>query len=412
MGVLYKKKSSFIIPLEQKQNRLIKAMFEKRTSFKDSLFYDISAWTFPMAFNVDYSESIPLSIMGDEVIDLKKPNIELPNFSNYAYLMNWNDYYSPKAINIILQKGIRVKVGMQPFKTDGKLNDYGTILIPVQNQKLEPKKLHSFLSSISKSCHVSISGVTTGLTDGIDLGSPNFKIVKRPEVALLVGRGIASYDAGEIWHLLDQRFDILVTKLEINSLSKKDLTRYTDIIIPNTWGSTIGKKETEKLKNWVKQGGSLIGYKNAGKWFNNNDILKIKFKERIDTASNISFDQRKKFSRAQVIGGAIFNTKLDLSHPVAFGYHKKNLPLFRNSTLFVEPDKNSYNNPIQYTKSPLLSGYISEKNLNDLKNTVPFKVSRLGKGRVIYFTDNTNFRAFWHGTNKLLMNAIFFGDKM
>jgi hypothetical protein len=103
---------------------------------------------------------------------------------------------------------------------------------------------------------------------------------------------------------------------------------------------------------------------------------------------------------------------LDLSHPVAFGYHRKNLPVFRNSTLFVEPDKDSYNNPIQYTNSPLLSGYISEENLNDLKNTVPFKVSRTGKGRVIYFTDNTNFRAFWFGTNKLLMNAIFFGDKM
>ncbi|MCH7785433.1 MAG: hypothetical protein IIB06_08470, partial [Bacteroidetes bacterium] len=50
--------------------------------------------------------------------------------------------------------------------------------------------------------------------------------------------------------------------------------------------------------------------------------------------------------------------------------------------------------------------------LKELKNTVPFKVSKLGNGHVIYFTDNTNFRAFWYGTNKLLMNAIFFGDEM
>jgi len=411
-GVLYKKESSFIIPLEQKQHRLIRALFEKRTSFKDSLFYDVSAWTFPMAFNMDYSESSPLSIMGEEVSVLEKPDIGSPNFSNYAYLMEWHEYYSPKAINIMLQKGIRVKVGMQPFKANGKSYSYGTLLIPVQNQNADAKKLHLILSSISKSCHVSISGVSTGLNEGMDLGSSLFKNVKRPEIALLVGRGVSSYDAGEIWHLLDQRFDILVTKLDINSLSRKDISRYTDIIIPNTWGNVLGKKEAEKLKSWVEQGGSLIGYKNTGNWFNSNDLLKIQFKKRKDTAKNISFEQRNKFSGAQVIGGSIFNTKLDRSHPIAFGYHREYLPVFRNSTLFVEPDKDSYKNPILYTDTPLLSGYISEENLSDLKNTVPFKVSRSGKGRVIYFTDNTNFRAFWYGTNKLLMNAIFFGDRM
>ena len=48
----------------------------------------------------------------------------------------------------------------------------------------------------------------------------------------------------------------------------------------------------------------------------------------------------------------------------------------------------------------------------ELKNTSVCKIGNLGKGKVIYFTDNTNFRAFWYGTNKLLMNAIFFGNEM
>ena len=86
--------------------------------------------------------------------------------------------------------------------------------------------------------------------------------------------------------------------------------------------------------------------------------------------------------------------------------------MFRNTTLFVEADKNSFNNPIRYTDSPLMSGYISEENLEQLSGTVPFKTSGMGRGQVVYFTDNTNFRAFWYGTNKLLMNAIFFGDEM
>jgi hypothetical protein len=74
----------------------------------------------------------------------------------------------------------------------------------------------------------------------------------------------------------------------------------------------------------------------------------------------------------------------------------------------MKSDKNSYNNPIKYSKDPLLSGYISEDNLKLLKESSAFKSSALGNGKVIGFTDNTNFRAFWYGTNKLLMNALFF----
>ena len=86
--------------------------------------------------------------------------------------------------------------------------------------------------------------------------------------------------------------------------------------------------------------------------------------------------------------------------------------MFRNTTFFIKADKQSYNNPIKYTRNPLLSGYISKKNLDSISNTVPFRHRSLEKGNVILFTDNTNFRAFWYGTNKLLMNAIFFSDKM
>ncbi|MGB0949677.1 MAG: zinc carboxypeptidase, partial [Marinirhabdus sp.] len=154
------------------------------------------------------------------------------------------------------------------------------------------------------------------------------------------------------------------------------------------------------------------GYKNAGRFFNSNEIMKMKFKKTKDTARNINFEQRSNYFGAKVIGGAIFETTLDRTHPIAFGYKNSTLPVFRNSTLFLEKDDQSYNNPVRYTTSPLLSGYVSGGNLELLKNTSAFKTSGLGRGQVIYFTDNTNFRAFWYGTNKLLMNAVFFGKMM
>jgi len=76
----------------------------------------------------------------------------------------------------------------------------------------------------------------------------------------------------------------------------------------------------------------------------------------------------------------------------------------------LEPGKNPYSTPLVYTSSPLLSGYISKKNLKTLSNSASIVVSGKGRGKVINMADNTNFRAFWYGTNKLFANAIFFGN--
>ena len=129
-------------------------------------------------------------------------------------------------------------------------------------------------------------------------------------------------------------------------------------------------------------------------------------------ASNVSFEERGKFTGSQVIGGTIFNTNIDKSHPINFGIKNNDLPIFKNNTIFMKPDENGYNNPITYSKNPLLSGYISDENLELLKKSVPFKIKRYSAGKIFLFSDNTNFRAFWYGTNRLLMNSIYLSNKM
>jgi len=368
-GKAYKKGAGYIVPINQKNPRLIQAMFEKRTTFTDSLFYDISAWTFPLAFNVDYAEITSLANAGAQITDFKPLNSSVSGQSGYAYLFEWNEYYTPKALNKILEKGLRAKTAKSPFSLQGKNYDYGTIMIPVQNQKLDAKELYDFLKEVAEESHLNITAVSTGLTKGIDLGSNDFDPIKKQQVAILVGDGIRSYDAGEIWHLFDTRYQMKLTKLD-------------------------------------------IGYRNTANWFNKYEFMKLEMKKDTLVAKNISFEERRDFLGAQVTGGAIFEAKLDRSHPINFGFKNDKISLFRNTNIYLKPDKNSYNNPIQYTNSPLQSGYISEENAELIKNSVPFKVNRMGQGKVILFTDNTNFRAFWYGTNKLLMNAIFFGEMM
>jgi len=414
-GKNYKKENSYLVPLDQKNHRLIKAMFEKRTTFTDSLFYDISAWTFPLAFNVDYTEQSSLANAGTEIIEFPSLSGTVSGKSNYAYLFEWNEYYTPKALNKIVEKGLRAKVAKSPFSLSGKQYGYGTIMIPVQNQDLNTDELYAFLKEVALESKLHINSVNTGLTKGIDLGSNDFDPIKKQKVAILVGKGIRSYDAGEIWHLLDTRYNMQLTKLDIAYFSSVDLSKYSDLIIPSTssrGGNGINKKYAEKIKEWVKDGGTLIGYRNIAEWLNKNEIIELKFKKDTLVAKNIPFDKKGDFSGAQVTGGAIFEAKLDLTHPINYGFKNDKIALFRNTNVYIEPDKNSYNNPIQYTDNPLLSGYISEENLELMKGSVPFQVKKVGKGRVIVFTDNTNFRAFWYGTNKLLMNAIFFGKMM
>ena len=382
-------------------------MFETRTEFLDSLFYDVSSWTLPLAFNLDYD----LNFNGNyskKVKQLKfNKNIRIEK-SNYAYLMEWHEYLSPNALNELLENEVIVKVATKKFKLEGKDYDYGTILIPVQNNN--HIDLIELLNDISSNCNIKINPVKTGYAEGPDLGSNNFRRLHKKNVAMLVGDGITAYDAGEIWHLLDTRFELSLTKLDIRNFNRTDLSKYTTLIVPNS--SISNKLVTDKISEWVKSGGNLIAYKNSINWLKKTKLIEVKELKNDISAKNILFEERSAFFGAQRIGGAIFNTKIDRSHPINFGQTNTTMPIFRNSTIFIEKDKESYNNPILYTDNPLLSGYISEENIDLLKSTSPIKINKIGKGKVIYLTDNTNFRAFWYGTNKILMNAIFFGNIM
>ena len=407
-GKFYKKNNAFIIPRNQKKSKLINAMFESRTKFKDSLFYDVSAWTLPLAFNLDYDMNIDMNNAG-ELGDYKILNQKIGGVTkktNYAYLMEWHEYNTPNVLDDILSNNMIAKVALKKFKIEGKTFDYGTILIPVFNKEIE--NTYKFLDKIAKDNDITIHGVDTGMSEGIDLGSNNFRRINKKKIALLVGDGISAYDAGEIWHLFDTRYNINVTKLDVRNLSSADISKYTTIIMPNSKGLNV--KNSSKIKKWIEDGGTLVAYKNSIKWIERNELVKYSFKETDRTAENINFEEKRNYFGAQAIGGAIFNAKIDRTHPINFGFKNSSISLFRNSTIFIEADKDSYNNPIIYSDNPLLSGYISKENLDNLKSTVPLKIDKVSKGRIISITDNTNFRAFWYGTNKLLVNAIYFSD--
>lgn len=417
-NVDFKKGKSYIVPLNQPQYRLIKSIFETRTTFEDSLFYDVSAWTMPMAFNLDYMalSSRILNLASVEKVPRDFSLLEgkvIGEPGAYNYIFGWGEYYAPKALYALMDKGYLTRVAHEEITTpDGDKMPRGSILISKGQVKASDEEFFEDLQKAAKSSGVDIYAVTTGYTEGVNIGSPSIDVLEKPKIAIFVEGGVSSSEAGETWHLLDQRFEIPATLLPVDRISSADLSKYNVIVMSNGNYNSLGKSGAEKLKDWVSSGGTLVARGYALQWLDNNGIGSFKFKtpKREDEEVQRSYADYSRETGAKVTGGAIFNVKLDITHPLGYGYSRPEMYTFRNSNLFMEPSENAYANPLIYSSSPLASGYVHPTNLEEMKDTGAIRVSAQGRGKVIGFVDNPNFRAFWFGTNKLFMNAVFFGQ--
>lgn len=417
-GKSFEANEAYVVPMDQPQYRLAKAIFETRTKFNDSLFYDVSTWTLPLAFNLPFAElgSKELNgVMGRKVESLDKPQGKfVGNKGAYAYAIEPHGYLGFRAINRLLSKKVVVQMLNKPHNNGSRMFPRGTMIIPVGVQENRRTWIEQIIDQIVKEDAVDVYSLNTGLAQsGVDLGSRSHTTMKEPKVAVLVEGGVSSNEAGEVWHLLDQRYKMKVTLLPVDRLGR-NLSRYNRIIIPNAYLGSVSDSQKKNLKDWVSQGGIIIAWKNGGKWLADSEITRVKYasndddeekKETFKTYANLNAERG-----AQVTGGSIFEAKVDLTHPLAYGMESDRMALFRNHNLVMEKSKNAYANPFVYSESPLLSGYVSEENLDRFKNSPAVTISNVGRGKVITLADNPNFRAFWYGTNKIFMNALFYGN--
>ena len=228
---------------------------------------------------------------------------------------------------------------------------------------------------------------------------------------MLVGGGTSSRDAGEIWHLFDTRYNIPITMVDVNNFARLNLSNYNTIILPGGSYSAIGKTGAVKLSEWIQDGGNLIAYKNANQWISSQKMIDIKFKRsaQIDSSITANYLNMRKLRSIHTISGAIFEVKLDLTHPLAYGYHNNTIPVFKSSSSAVVPSINTLSSPMNYFSDPLISGYASTENQNRIKNTPFLMIHSSGRGKIVSILDNTNFRGVWYGTNKIFANSVFFG---
>ena len=419
---VYKKGDKYVVPLKQPQHRMVQTMFETYNKYRDSVFYDASAWSVANFYNLKY-KGLKSSSLGEEITTTNNLiTIFKVQQSNYAYIVDWDDYNATAALYFIQSKGIKVASAFKPFSINtsngNKSFNYGSLMIPVSKQKKTSNEIYKIIQEAQGKYNVPIYAVNTGFSNkGIDLGSNNFRTLKKPKAALMVGNGVNSYEAGEVWHLLDKRVDMPITKLQMRNFSKANLDKYNALVMVSGSYSQLDSIQRQKLMQWTSKGNTLVTIAGASKWVIDKKLVKEKLTEKPKDSSKTKTTKRLPYVDAskhigrERLGGVIFKVDLDLTHPLGFGYRSSTLPVYKNNTVFLSPSKNAYSTVAKYSTNPHIDGYISNDNLNIfLKPSASLIVSPLGSGRVIMFADNPNFRGSWYGTNRLFLNALFLGS--
>ena len=423
---VYKSGNKFVVPTNQPQYRMVQTMFETYSKYRDSVYYDASAWSVGNFYNMKYKPTNTTNL--GEKIESTDNLVSVADVqkSDYAYIIDWDDYNAPAVLNNLQENGLVVSSSFKPFSlkigNQTKNFNYGTLVLPVSLQKKTSEEIFSILKKAQQKYQVAMHGVSTGYSiKGVDLGSRHIQPTRKVKAAMLIGDGTRSYETGEVWHLLDTRVHMPISKIPMRNFNRANFDKYnTLVMVSGRYQFT--KKQQEKIKNWVSKGNTLITIGTASKWAIDKKLVKEKLtnaKKDSLKKDSTKIVERKPYVDAgenlgkESVGGIILKVDLDTTHPLAFGYRDTSIPVYKNNTVWLAPSQNAYATVAKYSKQPLIDGFITAKNMNEnLKPSASLIVSKLGGGRVVMFADNPNFRGSWYGTNRLFLNALFLGDKI
>ena len=407
---------AYIIPMNQPQQQFIRAMMETRTEFPAETSHDVSTWTMPLTFGTPYAEMRrdPGPFTGDEVTQFGFSGGEFigERDTRVGYVMEWGRYFSPRALYRLQDAGVITRVLHREMSVPVGDETYevcrGSITIPIDQPNVSESKLRELMEKLPQIDHVRVFGIERGLfPEHPDFGSPDSHILDKPKVALLTGSGARAYNAGEVRHLLNERYEMPVSQIDIDRIGNVDLDRYNVLVLA---GGSYRGLDSETVMEWVRSGGTVIGIETGAVWLNSNGFANLQ-SYRLDLDEmflDYSYERQTELYYSQNIEGSIFEAQIDNTHPVAYGYGST-VPVFRSMNTFYGKNSERGTNVAFYNKDPLLSGFLSDE-LNELaEDKVSIVARREGRGRVIMMFDNPNFRSHWHGTNLLFANAIFFG---
>jgi len=411
---------AWVIPADQDRFGLIQGMLEMRTQFADHTFYDVSAWTLPLAYNLPFAT---LPRMPKTAMPTAESSGVAPRPDAVAWAVPWNQLEAAPLLQKLLDADARVRTARKAFsaQTSNGLAafDPGTLVVQAAIQDDDTLDAIRAILGDAALAGTQVASLSSTLTaSGPDLGSINFPRVEPIRPLIVGGSGVDAYDAGEQWHLLDQRLGIAVPVVEMQRLGRVELSGYSHILMADGEYRGLSANDEARIARWIRDGGILVATGGGARWA--EDLCYEPDPKQCKADKEPASDDAVPTARAygdyaddraeRVIGGAIVAATLDLSHPLAYGFRRPELPLFRRGTTTLKPSADPYVAPVRYTAEPLLAGFIGQERLDAMRQQPAVIAEREGRGLIVRFANNPLFRGFWRGTERLFVNALYFGQ--
>ncbi|MGB5314648.1 MAG: M14 family metallopeptidase [Robiginitalea sp.] len=405
---------SMVVSTNQKKGTLVKVLFEPNAVLSDSLTYDITAWSLPYAYGLDAMASEGL--VKSDASQVAPWSVIPPGIEKgaYAHIGDWNSMKDARFLSDLIQNGIRVRRSERPFQLGGKTWGAGSLII-TRGDNAHKSDFEQVLQSLVEKHQKPLTSAATGLVDsGKDFGSGYVGMIPEAKVAILSGEPTSTLSFGEVWHYFEQQLHYPISVLDAEYFDGVALGDYDVLVLPNGWGywSFLNEGRKTRLKDWVAGGGRLIAMGGALAHLGGEDGFSIERKQAdttdIETEIPPSFEDSSRERIREEITGAIFKTRVDPTHPMAFGYGNTYYTLKLGGDTYTLPGGSMV---ASLGESPLpVAGFAGSKAVTNLAESLVFAMEYHGRGQVVYMADNPLFRGFWENGKLFFANAIFMAE--
>lgn len=419
-GQRFEPGSAYVVPTAQPQFRLVHSIFADTPPIKGDVFYGSTSYAIAPAYGVAFAGSRS-RIGGGARVTAVAPaqGGVVGGQAGYAYVLDWRDYNASRALYALQARGLLTRAAFQPFTAataDGEQTfARGSVVIPVAGQPLEGAALLAAVDDAARSSGVRVQALASGQSrSGIDLGSDSVKALRKPAVALVMGEGVSATEIGSAWFVLDQQVQLPASKLDPAQLGKVSLDRYTTIVLAGGTYTDVDAAAVAALKRWINAGGSLVTYGTAARWAIEQKLADevLGEDEKEPDAARRAFGDQRDIAAIERVSGNILSADVDTSHPLGFGLPRTQLAINKENGIRFKPSRNPFSTVVRVDETPRVNGYLSETNRNRVAGAAWLLVSPQGQGNVVLFADDPAHRKYWHGTERLLLNAIFFGNQL
>lgn len=422
---------NYVVDLAQPQGRLARALLEpdavldsafiaeeieRRRTAQPGRFYDMTAWSLPLMFRVrawtarGVSGATDVVPHADSVARPATTGAAAVTFSGYGLAFEAGSEDAVRLLAGLLADSVRVWWAPRSFRSGEAHFPRGAFIVRAapNDSAARVRAIRRISESRARVTHIRSAAVD----DGTDLGSNSVIPVRRPQVALIGGPGVSGNAFGFTWYALEQRIGYPVTTVDAGSVAGIALEEFNVVIIPSAFGldRPLGDAGRDRLAAWVRAGGVLITLDGATSWLAGERTGLARLRQRRDSTRA---DSTSGAPLPGSVPGAILRATIDTLSPLVAGVHQTEVPvlMFSDRVYTIPRDVRAGEVVMRYAPRPRLrfSGYLWPEAWDRIAGSPYLWTERVGRGRVIAFAGDPNFRDMLRGQLPIFANAVLLG---